>query len=307
MKIQRVTFLGIRGLVDGTYEFTDITTGAPHDVVIVTGPEASGKTRFLEAILAAKEGIGAYATPAPGAPWIDESSGIAKIILSFWLEEEERQYVGTNQQVVDAEAQFLPQRVRREADEGIVALLKRYEHDRQTGKVEYFPASRRLTPMGPFHGTGALEQRLHRASKDSSKYGFVVRFLRDLDQSGGKEKEFSRLLEILSPTCRYVVGGPRDGMPRCLSSRGGGPVSIAELSDSEAQAVLFAATAVNMGLSRSLLLVDRPELYTAAGGGARLFEGLKALGEHNQLFLATTSPELLALVGRDNVVRLGGA
>lgn len=307
MKLSRVTFLGIRGIADGSYDFTDVQTGLPHDVVIVTGPEASGKTRFLEAILAAKEGIAPYGPMSTGATWLPPGLGVAKIMLSFWLEEEERQYVGTNREVVDAEAQFLPDRIRRDADEGTVALLRRYEHGRAAGKIEYFPASRRLSPLGPFHGTSALEQRLHRASKDPMKYGFVVRFLRDLDQDAAKEKEFAALLERLSPSVRYVMRASREGLPRCFSSRGGPPVHAAELSDSEAQAVLLAATAVNVGLSRSLVLVDRPELFAGAGSAPRLLEGLRALGEGNQLLLASSSAEMIAAVPRDNVVRLGGS
>jgi hypothetical protein len=307
MKLQRVTFLGIRGIADGSHDFTDIQTGLPHDVVIVTGPEASGKTRFLEAILATKEGIGAYGPMSSGGTWLPPGAVVAKIMVSFWLEEEERQFVGTSAAVVDGEAQFLPDRIRRDADEGLVALLRRYEHSRETGKFEYFPASRRLSPLGPFHGTSALEQRLHRASKDSMKYGFVVRFLRDLDQDGAKEKEFAAILERLSPSCRYVFRASRDGLPRCFSSLGGPPASVAELADSEAEAVLFASTAVNMGLSRSILLVDRPERWASAGRGASLLEGLRGLGEGNQLLIASSSAEMISLVPRDNVVRLGGA
>ena len=307
MKLLRVTFLGIRGIADGSYDFTDVHTGQPQDVILVTGTEASGKTRFLEAILAAKEGIAPYGPMNTGAAWLPPGAVVAKIMLSLWLEEEERQYVGTNREVVDVEAQFLEDRIRRDADEGTVALLRRYEHSRETGKFEFFPASRRLSPLGPFHGTSALEQRLHRASKDPMKYGFVVRFLRDLDASPAKEKEFAALLERLSPSCRYLMQASREGLPRCFSSHGGPPVHAAELSDSEAEAVLLAATAVNVGLSRSIVLIDRPELFVGPGSGARRLEALRALGEGNQLLLASTSSEMLAAVPRDNVVRLGGA
>ena len=179
MKIQRVTFIGVRGLRDATHDFTNPETGAPHDLVVLTGPAASGKTRALEAIVAAKEAIGAYGPMSPGDPWID--AGVAKIVIAFHLDEEEQTYAGSASAVVEAEAQFLPDRVRSDADEGIVAVLERYGHEPARGKLEYFPATRRISALAPYHGLGAGEQRLLRAGKDARKYSFVMRFLLEIE------------------------------------------------------------------------------------------------------------------------------
>jgi energy-coupling factor transporter ATP-binding protein EcfA2 len=306
MKILRATFLGVRGVPEGSYDFSHPATGAPQGVVVITGPEASGKTRFVEAILATKEAIGPYGPMSPGAAWLPPGSMVAKVALSFALDEEERQYVGTSQAVVDGEATFLRDRVRRDADEGLVALLMRYEHGKEAGKVEYFPASRRLSPQGPYHGTGALEQRMQRASKEATKYGFVVRFLRELGQMPAEAKAFAANLERLSPSCRYAPGEPTPGLPRCFSSRGGPAVSVSELSETEQQAVLLAATAVVIGLHRSLVLLDRPELCASPERAGALVEALAQLGDDNQLLLASSSSEIIAAVPPYSVIRLGG-
>ena len=73
MKLARVSFLGVRGLADATYDLVG-PSGVPHDLVVVTGPTASGKTRFLEAVVAAKEAIAPYGLLQAGAPWVASGS-----------------------------------------------------------------------------------------------------------------------------------------------------------------------------------------------------------------------------------------
>jgi hypothetical protein len=303
MKLARVSFLGVRGLADATYDLV-APSGAPHDLVVVAGPTASGKTRFLEAIVAAKEAIAPYGLPQPGAGWIATGAGGAKISLSFWLDEEERTYAAATTPIVEADVTFSPARGTGDADEGLVAVLERYEHRPERGKLDYFPANRRLPTFPPFHGTGAVEQRMLRAGKDARKYAFVTRFVGELRANAGAVRAFSSRLEALSPTVRYVRPATADGIPRCFSSRGGPPVGPAELSDGEADAVIFAATATMLGLGRSIVLVDRPELHADPARLAPFVAGLRALGADNQLVLASSSPELLAAARPAHVVTL---
>jgi len=304
MKIQHVTFVGVHGVADASYDFTNPQTGAPHDVVVITGGPASGKTRFLEALIAAKEAIAPYGLATPSAPWIARGGAAAKVALAFWLDEEERTYANTADPVAPAEVTFTVERARGSADDGLVAVLTRYRHDQRTGKLEYFPATRRLPTLGPFGGLHALEQRIARATRDPRKYGFVVRFLRELSDSPPLAEAFADRLAALSPTCRYEREPSPAGVPRCLSSRGQAPVPPHELSDSEQDAVLLAATAVAIELVRSLVFVDRPDLFTDPAGARALVAGLRGLGEDNQLFLASSSPELVAAAEPAFVVRL---
>jgi len=155
MKIQRATFLGVRGVPDMTLDLTNPRTNALHDVVVFTGPSGSGKTRVLEALIAAKEALGAYGPMTAGAPWI-ASGQAAKIHLTFLLNEEEQRYAGTSQPTQDGEVVFQPDRAKSEADEGLRAVLERYTHEVGQGKLEYFPSSRHTTGFAPYGGLGPI-------------------------------------------------------------------------------------------------------------------------------------------------------
>lgn len=300
MKIQRVTFLGVRGVPDLTLDLTDPRTGTPHSLVVVSGPSASGKTRLLEGLIAAKEAIGPYNPSAAGAPWI-RSGDAAKIVLTFVLDEAERDFAGTSSRVAEAEVIFAPDRTKSEADDGLRAVLGRYSHEPNRGKVEYFPAERRIPTFPPFAGLGASEQRIARVAKDPRKYGFILPFLRAIQHDGARRERFSAALAALSPSCRYVAEGSGEAIPRCFSSRGGAPVTVAQLSQGEADAVIFAATAAAIGLDCSLVFVDRPDLHLRELED--LVSGLAALGHDNQVFL-TGGPDLAAAAGGAHVVTL---
>lgn len=302
MKIQRATFLGVRGVPDMTLDLTNPRTNALHDVVVFTGPSGSGKTRVLEALIAAKEALGAYGPMTAGAPWI-ASGQAAKIHLTFLLNEEEQRYAGTSQPTQDGEVVFQPDRAKSEADEGLRAVLERYTHEVGQGKLEYFPSSRHTTGFAPYGGLGPAWNRIGRASKDARKYSFVVPFLRSLEFDRPRADRFLATLKALAPTLHYAPGTSPDGLPRCFSSRGGSAVTAAELSDGEADAVIFAATAALIGLDHSLVFVDRPDLHWQDAGA--VLSGLAALGKDNQLFLAGR-PELAAAAEGGLVVQLKG-
>jgi hypothetical protein len=303
MKIQRATFLGVRGVPDLTLDLTDARTGAPHALVVVSGPSGSGKTRMIEALIAAKEAIGPYGPMTTGAPWIGAGNA-AKILITFHLNDAEREYAGASSNALEGEVVFVADRARSEANEGLRAVLERYSHDPGHGKLEYFPAARSIPMFPPFAGLGTGEQRIGRVAKDARKYGFVVPFLRALEYDPPRLKRFDACLAALSPSCRYVHDGSGGTIPRCFSSRGGPPATPAQLSHGEADAVIFAATAAAIGLDHSLVFVDRPDLHV--DDLEHLVEGLASLGQDNQLFL-TGRPELAAAAGGAYVVSLKGA
>jgi hypothetical protein len=224
--------------------------------------------------------------------------------VTFLLDDAERDYAGTTSATVEGEVIFLPERARSEVDEGLRAVLERYSHDPAQGKLEYFPAARRIPSFPPFPGLGTAEQRIGRAAKDPRKYGFVIPFLRALEHVPGRAEAFAARLAALSPTCRYAPNTSTDAMPRCLSSRGTPPVAPAELSDGETDAVIFAATAVAIGLNHSIVFVDRPELHLDDLDA--LVAGLSSLGRDNQIILASRA-DLGSVSGVGHVVSLKGS
>jgi hypothetical protein len=297
MKLLRATFLAVRGIGDAVLHFGDPSSGKPRDFVVLTGPPASGKTRALEAILAAKEAFAPYGPMMSGASWIAPGEGAAKVALAFVLDEEEMTYAGVDSPLTEVDVTFFTNETRHEAPEGAVAVLSRYVQGKRGGKVEYFPATRRLPSYGPFGGLSALEQRILRPTKDARKYSFVPRFLRALeDERRDEAGPFAERLAALSPTCRYEGGVRSDGLPRCFRSRGGAVVGPMDLSDAEADAVLFAATATAIDLNGSLVLVDRPELY-AALPAPKFATALGGLGEGNQVVVATDAAAFVDVPG----------
>lgn len=307
MKLLRATFLSIRGVRDATLHFGDPETGTPYEIVVVTGPPSSGKTRLLEALLAAKEVIAPYGPLTSGAKWIAEGALTAKIELLFHLDEVEQRRAGAAGPIVAAEALFAPERCHPSADDGVVALLERYAHDPAWGKVEYLPENRGAMWPGAMHGLGAMEQRLLRATRDPRKYSFVPRLLVALTWDAAyapARDRFARALASLSPTVRYL--GPRQDDPTlCFSSAGRGPVALSDLASREAHAVIVAAVATLLHLDRSIVLVDRPEVSADERDVVAWTSALHALAPGVQLIVATSSPALLAAADPRTVLTLG--
>ena len=307
MKLARATFMGVRGLADATFDFMRSGAERPHDLIVVSGPRASGKTRLLEAILFAKDVVGSYGAVPDPAPFVRGPGEAAKIILSFWLDEEERAASGEPGPLCTVEALATSEGTNVEADEGIQVLLERYEHTPRVGKVEYFPWSRQLVPYGSAAGLEAIEQRLQRTSSDLRKYSFVPRLLGSLAHDAVRAQYFAAVLSYLSPTARYAPARGGAEPWACISSHGGPPVAPKWLSASEADAVLFAATATLVQLSRSLVLIDRPDLHVEPGEAAAFVTALGGLGSDNQLIVATNAPDVLAELEPSQRIHLGPA
>lgn len=305
MKIARVSFLGLRGLEDATYDLANPATGEPHSLVVVTGPAASGKTRFLEAIIAGKEVAAPYGAMVSSDGWLRGEDEAAKIILHWALNPQERAFTGLDVATSPSEALFLGDATRAEIDEGLQTLLERYEHDHTKGKLEYFPTNRQIPKYGAGHGLEAIQQRLLRGGSDERKYSFVPRLVESLARDGARADYFTTLLGYLSSTVK--IAPLRDpSAPLAIFTSTNGLLSEAhELSASESDAVLFAATATLLSLSSSVVLVDRPELHIHPEAATRFVQALCSLGRDNQVIVSTTSPEVIASVDPSQVIRLG--
>lgn len=286
MKILDLQTFGILGVPDGFYDFSvpaDGGRGQAQDLVIVTGPSGSGKTRFLELIAAVLEILVPNEDDLPVEHWIRPDHRAAKVKISWLLSEEEQRLVGAPNPVHRTETIFGRENPVSSTDELLIHLFARYDHSDSTSKVEYFAENRRLDESGADMKTDPRTQVQFRSNKSLRKYAFVPAFLRELKNQRPKAERFAESLGQLSKTCSYDLENGH------LVSRGRPIHKLLELSGSERDALLFAATAANVGLSRSIVLVDRPEMM-----GALLRDtlpGLLGLGSHNQLFVATARPE----------------
>ncbi len=314
MKISHLALRGIAALPDLECDLMSGATGRPHDLVVITGPPASGKTRLCELILAVLETVGPYQGIVRGADWLaDTAAGggesrdrgrRARAELGIWLNEEEAKRAATHDRP-RAVVHFSPEGIRFEVDRAVGRLLSHYDHDPAHGKREYFPETRQRAWGARSDGLGALEQSLLRCSKDPQKYSAVPRFLGQLGNDLSRRRVFAEALERLSPTLRYAPVKTPDG-GAYFSSRGRIGVHYNELSGSEADAVLIAATASMIGLCHSIVVLDRPELYVPAARLVSWVQGLAMLGVDNQWFVATLDAGLAASVERSQRIALGG-
>src|SRR5580692_1175034 len=94
MKIQRISTNGFRGLPDRAFELAEARGGHPFDLVLVTGAAGAGKTSFLEAIVAAKEDVGAYGASRSAAACVRPGELGAKVRVEWVLSEDERARAG---------------------------------------------------------------------------------------------------------------------------------------------------------------------------------------------------------------------
>lgn len=301
MRIANVSTLGVSGLADGRRDFT--RGGAPADVVIVTGPPGSGKTTILEAIATTKEAIAPYGQ-GPDRWMVAPGQSAAKVTIDWVLDEDELAVAGGTA-LRPSEALFGDVKPATETawDDGLRLVLGRWAP--HLPKVEYFHAHRTL----PSSRAGRVTRPSARArlARDSSKYDGLLDTIVDWTLSGDdKALRFEAGFAALCSS-RSFAGTTTRGGVRAAGFEAPGVEQWAtanELSDAEQQAVIFAATFAVIGLWRSVVLIDNPELFLATPMIGPFVRALASMGD-NQLILATGSREVLAAADGAVVVDLG--
>ncbi len=296
MKISHIGLRGVAGLPDVACDLVSAATGRPHDLVVVSGPPASGKTRLCEVLLATFETIGPYLGIVRATDWFADPAQAARVELGLWLNEDEAMLAKTGQSTARAVVHFGSAGVASEVDRGVRRVLSRYDHDPAHGKREYFPANRQRAWGAGSDGLGTLEQCLLRSSNDVQKYAFVPRFLANLPSDPVRARVFSEGLERLSPSVQFApVSSEENGASSFKNSDDDG-VRYSDLSSSEADAVLMAATVAMTGLNHSIVFLDRPEMFVPADRLVAWVHDLAGLGLDNQWVVASSDARLAAAV-----------
>lgn len=309
MRILKVSFDNVAGVPDVTLDLLDPQTGGAREIFVVTGPPGSGKTRLLEAIIAAKEVVGAYGMPVASEGWIGPAKDKAIVVLEFALDASEQALAELDTPQLTARVVFDKDGAQADVASSARELLMRYEHDEAAGKVEYIPANRALPPPGASHGLSAVEQRFLRLGRDADKYSFVPRFLvgianaksGDTGEEAAARVRFEANLAALAPDLKLVNDA---GPLRCFSWRGGPAKLASELGGTAAHAVLLAASAALVRYDHSIVLLDRPEAGVEERAMGPFVRGLRSLGTDMQVLMATSSPSLCAGVEGRAVFRL---
>lgn len=326
MKLLRLALDNFRGAPNGAWSFTRPNDGGPLDAVFITGPAASGKTSFLEAIAALKESIGPYGAPPIPARLLRRGANSGRVEGTWQLSAEEMARAETTQATWTTKLELGKDVVIPPADPALRKLFEAYGHDPGQGKFEYFPSNRRLVARaGRRYLSLDAEARL-RLGAEPDKYASIKQELIDLALSDGvRAVEESTARGILLradqrdslapyrkdiadflPALRLTGVDMDSGSPELRFERvDGTELFLDDLCDSEKQAVLFCVAFRRIGLSRSIVLVDQPELYLHSDAQLRFAEAIGGLGEGNQIFLATGSPDVMRMAAPHQIVHLG--
>lgn len=327
MKLLKLQLENFRGVPDGTTTFLHPATGKPHDLVLLTGGHASGKTSLLGAIAAVKELAGGYGPP-PDVARLRKSGVATGTIAATWLlsdAEAARAEINggslvTEVTLADGPAPLLAAPVR--------ALFAGFSTDASRGKFELFPANRRLSlALAPPGRPSGFTEARHRLSSEPGKYNgaraalvemavsAAMKAASRLDARGVLTKweqpdafaAIKRSVAELAPWIRFLgVQQDESEAARVRFERdNGAEIELADLSETEQQALLFAVAFDRLGLNHSIVLIDTPELFFPPDDHAPFLRSLAGLGADNQIFAATTSPALLEVVSPAQIVRLG--
>jgi hypothetical protein len=328
VKLVRIRLEGVRGVADGAYAFSAPSTGAPLDVVLVTGEQDSGKTSLLRTIAAAKDAIGSYGAPPDLGRIRRQNAARGRIVTTWLLSDAERAAA----ELVDA-SQTVSWEIGEagstiDANPRLRRLFGAYSSDPVRGKFELFPANRSLLsgdPPGARRPSPDPAEGRLRMTSAPEKYAGLRAHLRDLVLTdAGRLSQllatqgialrvrqpdalapYREAIASILPNVRLATVEPDDRSAQVFfHKRDDSRVELAELSDSEQQGVLFAFTFRRFGLHRSVVLIDSPELHVHPRRQADFFAAVVALGRDNQIIAATSAPALLAVARPEQIIDL---
>jgi hypothetical protein len=328
MKIAKLECEEFAGVPNGAYSFLAPNRAVPNNLTLIAGMRGSGKTRFLEAIVALKELVGAYRASPPESSLWEHGASRGKLGGTFLLSDEEKDLaeLPSNELLVEFGMGELAG-ITTKISATVRKLFARYDHDEAHGKIEYFSASRLLPPFG--EPTTVAQEAFLRLGSQPTKYSGLVPSLIEMSLGDGARalKEtttrgmllgldapdslipYRAALANLLPELRLRgAGAGDDEKPTLLFERANGAVvPWYRLSDSQKQALLLAGTMVRIGLSQSIILLDEPELHTHVADQAKLIETLATIGNDNQWIVATGSSEIMKAARRDQMIALPSA
>jgi energy-coupling factor transporter ATP-binding protein EcfA2 len=298
--------------------------GQPRNLTVVVGPRASGKTSLLEAIVLAKESIGAYGLVPRAGSWLRAGAASGIIRATFALEADEQALAESPDAAISVEIDLAHDAALPRVAPPVRTLFERFAFDASVPKLEYFHDERVL--VAGALTTEADERRLRptrrtdkyaglltamtalsvqdggRAIEESQKHGLLLADDRpdSLGHYAGAIAEIVPELRLLGAIARSPSGAPQ----LSFINKDGVVVGPEGLSAGQRQGVLFAGTFARLGLARSLVLIDVPELHLHGADHETFLARLHRLGGDNQLVVATGSSTIIGSVAREQTLVL---
>lgn len=309
MRILSLETIGVRGLADATHSF-EPDRGTPGHAIVVTGPPRVGLTSFLDAI-AMTASLLAVGGLAPSVEDALRAGGAgAAIRTSWWLEADERVFAGVQDESVEAEVLFRRgELARAEADPGLLGLMSRYDHSPELSKVVSIPARRVTDGALPPFLDFEMDQKLKHLSSAADKFAGISGALARHAAGFGERARFETVQRVFGELTGSAQLAGVDSSGRLeftLSS--GGRALLSTLSLGERNALVLAAVPVLLGLQRSVILLDTPELGLPPGEAARWLDILRDHTPGAQWIVASRDPAVVAKVeasARIELKRLG--
>lgn len=322
MKLLKIDTENVRGVPDGSHSFAR-KQGGVNPVTAVVGPRGSGKTSLLEVIVWAKESVGAYGPLAKPTRWLRAGASRGHVRPTFVLDADEQRAAGVEQAELSFDLSLAADAPLLELPPSVRALFERWLPEPTAPKLEYFPDNRSLDV--PSQPVSFVDEKRLRPTRGAQKYAGLLSSLEAVaTQDAGLAIEESQkrgilladdrpdalgiyrhAIQRLAPELSLSGLSLRTGAPElAFALRGGGEVSARELSAGQKQGVLLAATMVRLGLARSLVLIDTPELAQHGAEHQAFFRAFVSLAPDAQIIAATGSGAIVETLPREQTLAL---
>jgi hypothetical protein len=306
MRILDLETTGVRGLRDASYRLDPERGGRGH-ATLVTGPPQCGLTTFLDAIALTAARLAVGGARPDTADVLRAGGAAAMIRTTWWLDPDERAFGGLAEETTQAEVVFQQGGLgRADADPALLGLMSRYDHTPGLSKVVLLPARRVADGGVPMLSDFASEQKFKHLSPDVGKFAGLSAALVKHASGFGERARFEgvqRLLAELGGSVRLEGVGAAGHLDFTLAS--GARVPLHRLSLGERSAFVLAATVVLMGLERSVVLLDTPEMGLAPGVAARWLDVLRGATPEAQWIVASRDHAVVASVPPAARIALG--
>lgn len=315
MRILGVQVTGLKGLRDGHHSFVD-GGGSPLDTVLITGDGGSGKTRLLEAIIAAKEAIGAWGSTGRLARLRRPDVPRATIIARWLLSESERAEAGLESGEHETECILDDRGAACSGSPPGLARVFRSHHEAGLARFGYLHADRYLPDYAsdeprPFMALGADNRKFAHLLKAAAlslreEQVDAARMLAEgeLPLPGARSRltDMRESLRPLLPRHALISAVLEDAPDLIFQTMGDERVRASEMSASERQALLLALDALMSHRRTGIILLDGPELQRHPAEHVQFFNAYRELVDASQLIAATSSAALLR--SAEHVIRL---